>query len=193
MPNVECASRYTRKLHEKACCNPISNWEDRQDFDFAQRGLIYRPDDAAIFDGDGNPVWHHEVFEQFLHGDAPDTVHPSLWRHALLNNYRGLFKVTDGVYQVRGESLANVTFVESDAGYVVIDPLTTVEVAAYALKLLYDHIGKKPIVAVIYSHTHSDHFGGVKGMICEDDVRSGKIRVVASDLDPMNRTASSQN
>ncbi|MDH3376271.1 MAG: MBL fold metallo-hydrolase [Gammaproteobacteria bacterium] len=180
MQNTDVASDYTIKLHEQACLDPIFNCEDRQDFDFAHRGLIHRPDDPAIFDGDGDPAWHHAAFEQFLLGDAPDTVHSSLCRHALLNNYRGLFKVTDGVYEARPESLANVTFVECDTGYIVIDPLTTVKVAAYALNLFYGHIGKNPIVAVIYSHTHVDHFGGVKDMACEDDVRGGKIRVIAS-------------
>ena len=97
-----------------------------------------------------------------MHGDAPATVHPSLWRHALLNNYRGLFKVCEGVWQVRGESLGNATFVETDTGYICIDPLTTVETARYAVDLLYEHVGKRPIVGMIYSHTHSDHFGGVK-------------------------------
>ena len=113
----------TRQAHHTACHDPVFDWENRQDFDFASRGLIHRPDDPAITDSDGVVVWHHEAFEDFLRGDAPETVHPSLWRHALLNNIRGLFKVTDGVYQVRGESLANVTFVEGDTGYVVIDPL----------------------------------------------------------------------
>ena len=174
-------TRFTEQAHRDACCDPIFNWEDRQDFEFASRGLIHRPGDPDIRDANGGVVWHHQAFEDFLHGEAPTTVHPSLWRHALLNNYRGLFKVTEGVYQVRGESLANVTFIESDSGYIVIDPLNTAEVAAYALKLFFEHLGEKPIVAMIYSHTHSDHFGGVKGMISDDDVKSGKIRVIASD------------
>ena len=171
----------TRQAHRAACRDPVFDWENRQDFEFASRGLLHRPDDPAITDADGVVVWHHEAFEDFLHGDAPETVHPSLWRHALLNNFRGLFKVTDGVYQVRGESLANVTFVESDTGYIVIAPLTTVETAAYALNLLYEHVGTRPVVAVVYSHTHSDHFGGVKGVISEEDVSSGRVRVVASE------------
>ena len=171
----------TRQAHRAACRDPVFDWEDRRDFEFASRGLLHRPDDPAITDAGGGVVWRHEAFEDFLHGDAPETVHPSLWRHALLNNHRGLFKVTDGVYQVRGESLANVTFVETDTGYVVIDPLNTVETAAYALNLLYEHVGERPIVAVVYSHTHSDHFGGVKGMISDEDVSSGRVRVIASD------------
>lgn len=170
---------HTRRIHRDACADPVFDWENRQDFEFASRGLVHRPDDPAITDADGVVVWHHEAFEDFLHGEAPETVHPSLWRHALLDNYRGLFRVTDGVYQVRGESLANVTFVETDTGYVVIDPLTTVETAAYALNLLYEHVGRRPIVGVVYSHTHSDHFGGVKGVISEEDASSGRVKVIA--------------
>ena len=181
MTAPERPTAHTRRAHRDACVDPVFDWDNRQDFEFASRGLIHRPDDPAITDADGVVIWHHEAFEDFLHGDAPESVHPSLWRHALLNNYRGLFKITDGVYQVRGESLANVTFVESDTGYIVIDPLTTVEIAAYALNLLHEHVGERPIVAVVYSHTHSDHFGGVKGVISEEDASSGRVRVIAPD------------
>ena len=174
-------TQITKQAQEKAGCDATFDWANRQDFDFASRGLMHRPDDVAVYDSQGNIVWHHKAFEDFLYGDPPLTVHPSLWRHALLNNFRGLFKVTDNVYQVRGESLANVTFIESDNGYIVIDPLTTAEVAAYALNLLFEHVGEKPIVAMIYSHTHSDHFGGVKGMISDEQVESGQIRVFASE------------
>ena len=180
MSNPDPPTVFTRRAHRDACCDPIFDWDNRQDFDFASRGLIHRTSDPSIKDADGRIVWHHEAYEVFLHDNAPETVHPSLWRHALLNNHRGLFKVTDGVYQVRGESLANVTFIEGETGYIVIDPLTTVEVAAYALRLLYEHVAEKPIVAMIYSHTHSDHFGGVKGMISTQDVTSGAVKVIAS-------------
>lgn len=173
-------TKYTLAVQAAAKVAEHFDWEDRQDFEFASVGLIHRPSDPDIRDADGRIVWHHESYEAFLQGEAPATVHPSLWRHALLNNYRGLFRVTDGVYQVRGESLANVTFVETDSGYVVIDPLTTKETARYALELLFEHVGERPIVAVIYSHTHSDHFGGVKGMISEEDVKAGRVRVIAS-------------
>lgn len=180
MPAPDQPTQHTRDAHAGARCDAIFDWDNKQDFAAASRGLIHRPTDSHISANDGTIAWHHAEFEAFLHGDAPASVHPSLWRHALLNNYRGLFKVTDGVYQVRGESLANVTFIESDNGYIVIDPLTTVEVAAYALRLLYEHVGERPIVAMIYSHTHSDHFGGVKGMISDADVSSGEVRVIAS-------------
>ena len=181
MRESDLISDQTRRAHQDACCDPVFNWQDRQDFDFASRGLICRPDDRDIRDADGDIVWHHEQFEAFLHGEAPATVHPSLWRHALLNNYRGLFKVCEGVWQVRGESLGNATFVQTDTGYICIDPLTTVETARYAVELLYEHVGKRPIVGMIYSHTHSDHFGGVKGMITVEDVAKGRCRVVASE------------
>ncbi len=177
--NPERPTEFTGRANAEAATDPTFDWEDRRDFDWAARGLIHRGDEPAIMTADGDIAWHHEGFESFLHGDAPETVHPSLWRHALLNNQRGLFKVTDGVYQVRGESLANVTFIESESGYIVIDPLTTVEVAAYALDLLYTHVGERPIVAMFYSHTHSDHFGGVKGMISDADVAEGRVTVVA--------------
>ena len=174
-------SNHTKKIHKDACCDPIFNWDNKQDFDFASRGLIHRPHDPNIKDKRGEIVWHHEKFEGFLKGDAPQSVHPSLWRHALLNNYRGLFKVCDGIYQVRGESLGNVTFIETISGYIVIDPLTTVETARYALNILFEKVGEKPIVGMIYSHSHSDHFGGVKGMISEEEVNDGKIKVIASE------------
>ena len=181
MRKKELITNHTKKFHKDECSNPIFDWKNKQDFEFASRGLIHRPDDADIRNKDNKIVWHHESFEKFLKGNSPETVHPSLWRHALLNNFRGLFKVCNGVYQVRGESLANVTFVETNSGYVVIDPLTTVETASYALQLLFDHVGKKKIVGMIYSHTHSDHFGGVKGMISEDEVLQGNIKVIASE------------
>ena len=181
MKNYDIASSQTAHAHKEACCNPVFNWQDRQDFDFASRGLIHRPNDPDIKDDDGNIVWHHEEFEAFLHGNASETVHPSLWRHALLNNYRGLFKVCEGVWQVRGESLGNATFIETETGYICIDPLTTAETARYALNLLYEHVGRRPIVGMIYSHTHSDHFGGVKGMISDEDVAEGRCVVVASE------------
>ena len=100
---------------------------------------------------------------------------------ALLNNYRGLFKVCDGIWHVRDDSLSNATFIESKTGYICIDPLTTVETARYALNLLYKHVGERPIVGMIYSHTHSDHFGGVKAMISEKNVAAGNCVVLASE------------
>ena len=179
MTTFSKATKFTIDANKQFLKNSDLNWEDRQDFEFASRGLISRGTEDAIYDDEGEIIWHHASFENFLKGESPKTVNPSLWRHALLNNFRGIFKVTDGIYQVRGESLGNVTFVEGKSGYIVIDPLTTVETASYALNLLFENIGKRPITAVIYSHTHSDHFGGVKGIVSDEDVTSGRVRIIA--------------
>ena len=181
MRNRDLASSFTMDAHRNAMSNPVFDWGNKQDFEDAKKGLIVRPDDEAIFDDDGKIVWHHHAFENCLCNEPPDTAHPSLWRHARLNNDRGVFKVTDGVYQVRGESQANATFVETDNGFIVVDVLTTVETARYALKLVQEHVADKPVLAVVYSHTHSDHFGGIKGMISEEDVESGKVRIIATE------------
>jgi alkyl sulfatase BDS1-like metallo-beta-lactamase superfamily hydrolase len=152
---------------------------DQQDFEDARRGLIDEGP-ATIRDARGHVVWDVEQYA-FLKGDAgaPATVNPSLWRQAQLNLIRGLFKVTDRVYQVRGYDLSNISFVAGDTGYIVIDPLVSAETARAALDLLFQHVEKKPIVAVIYSHSHVDHFGGVKGIVAEEDMRAGKVRIIA--------------
>lgn len=154
---------------------------DRQDFEDAQRGLIAKPDTLTIRDAQGNVVWDLESYKRYigLDKEAPDTVNPSLWRMAQLNVQYGLFKVTDRIYQVRGYDLSNVTFIEGDSGWIVIDPLLSVETAKAAFDLVTEHLGKKPVVAVIFSHSHVDHFGGVRGIIDEADVKAGKVRVIA--------------
>lgn len=141
---------------------------DRQDFDDAMRGFVATVPNAA------NPEQY-----QFLRGDAPDTVNPSLWRLAQLNAIHGLFKVVDGMYQVRGFSLANMTIVEGRTGLIVIDPLSTVASAKEGLDLYFAHRPKRPVVAVVYTHSHSDHYGGAKGVATEDDVQAGRTKVFA--------------
>ena len=110
---------------------------------------------------------------------APATVYPTLWRYALLNNYRGLFEVCDGAWQVWCESLGNVTFLEIYTGYICIDPLMTGEIAHYVLNLHYQGVGKRSIVGMVYFHTHSYYYGVVKGMIADAKVAAGRCRVVA--------------
>jgi alkyl sulfatase BDS1-like metallo-beta-lactamase superfamily hydrolase len=153
---------------------------DEEDFADARRGLIAEGP-ATIRDAKGRAVW--DVMEySFLNAQAaPDTVNPSLWRQARLNLIRGLFKVTDRVYQVRGYDLSNIGFIAGDTGYIVIDPLVSSETAKAALELVYEHLGKKPVVAVIYSHSHVDHFGGSLGVATEAEVQAGKVRVIASE------------
>ncbi|MCY0990251.1 MBL fold metallo-hydrolase [Nannocystis sp. ILAH1] len=154
---------------------------DRADFEDAERGLIARPHTLTITDADGNVVWDLEPFKKFIRRDAPapETVNPSLWRQAQLNMIYGLFKVTERVYQVRGFDLANITYIKGDRGWIVMDPLLTIESAKAAHALVKQHLGDRPIVAVIYSHSHPDHYGGVRGLVEEADVRSGRVRVIA--------------
>lgn len=152
---------------------------DTQDFDEATRGLIATLPDPLVKAADGKLVWDASRFD-FIQGDAPATVNPSLWRQEKLNNARGLFKVTDGIYQIRGYDLANMTLVEGKTGWIVIDPLLTAEIAKATLAFALDKLGSsKPVVAVIYTHSHADHFGGVRGVINEADVLAGKVKVIA--------------
>jgi alkyl sulfatase BDS1-like metallo-beta-lactamase superfamily hydrolase len=152
---------------------------DRADFEDARRGLIDEGP-ATIRDARGHVVWDLEQYA-FLKDGArpPETVNPSLWRLAQLNLIRGLFQVSERVYQVRGYDLSNISFVVGETGYIVIDPLVSAETARAAIELLYKNVGKKPVVAVIYSHSHVDHFGGVKGIVTDEDVRTGRVRIIA--------------
>ena len=111
--------------------------------------------------------------------EGPDTVHPSLWRMARLNGMHGLFEVVPSIYQVRGYDISNVTFVEGDSGVIVIDPLVSTECAAAALALYRAHRGERPVSAVIYTHSHVDHFGGVKGVVSVEDVHSERVPIWA--------------
>jgi alkyl sulfatase BDS1-like metallo-beta-lactamase superfamily hydrolase len=151
------------------------------DFVDAKRGLIAQDPELVVRDVKGNAVWDMAQYSFIKEGSkSPTSVNPSLWRQAQINNIYGLFKVTDHIYQVRGYDVSNISFIEGKTGYIVIDPLVSVEVAKASLDLLYKHVGKKPVVAVIYTHSHVDHWGGVKGVVSEKDAKSGKVKVVAS-------------
>ncbi len=140
-------------------------WGDREDEDFATRGFISAYDQPQIRTADGSRVvWDFTAYD-FLHGDAPDTVNPSLWRHAQLLARAGLFRVTDRVYQIRGFDVSNMTIVVGDTGLIIVDPLSSAETAAAGLALARRTLGDKPVVAVIYTHSHIDHFGGVRGVV----------------------------
>ncbi len=152
---------------------------DRRDFDDALRGFVATVPDALVPGTGARPVWSMKLYD-FLKADAPaDTVNPSLWRQAQLNAIHGLFQVTDRVYQVRGFDLANMTIVEGDTTLIVIDPLLSAETARAALDLYYRHRPRKPVGTVIYTHGHVDHFGGVRGVVDEADVKAGKAQVLA--------------
>ncbi|HLS00186.1 MBL fold metallo-hydrolase [Mycolicibacillus parakoreensis] len=151
---------------------------DTADFADADRGFLAALEPGVVTDADGRVVWDNDAYA-FLAGPAPTSVHPSLWRQCRLTARQGLYEVVPGIYQVRGLDLSNVTFVETDTGVVVIDPLICTEVAAAALGLYRAHRGDRPVRAVIYTHSHVDHFGGVHGVTTADDVDAGRVAVLA--------------
>src|SRR5918997_1944651 len=144
------------------------DFADRSDFDDARRGQLAPPTESIVRATDGRVVWDLDAFA-FLDADCPDTANPSLWRQAQLNAIAGLLEVVPGVYQVRGLDLSNMTLVEGDDGVLVIDPLISVETATAALALYRQHRGDRPVSGVLYTHSHVDHFGGVRGVIGEGD------------------------
>jgi len=153
-------------------------FDDTTDFEDARRGLIGRLDPCVVRAADGRVVWDNESYG-FLDGTAPDTVNPSLWRQSRLAAMDGLFEVVPGIYQVRGLDLSNVTFVEGATGVLVIDPLISTETAAAALGLYRQHRGDRAVVGVIYTHSHVDHFGGVKGVTSQSEVDAGRCTILA--------------
>ena len=152
---------------------------DRQSFEDARRGFIEALGDKLITRPDGRLVWTLQGYEFLASELAPDSVHPGLWRHARVNMANGLYRVTDRVYQLRGFDVSNMTIIEGDTGLIVIDPLISTEVARAAMDLYLKHRPHKPVVAVIYSHSHIDHFGGVRGIVNADDVAAGKVTIWA--------------
>lgn len=156
----------------------LLDFDNTQELDFAQRGLIAAPDSLDIIDADGHVIWSQSAYA-FLEGDAPGTVNPSLWRNAQANHFYGLFEVVEGIYQVRGYDISNITFVAGDTGWVVLDPLMSVECAQAALALVNEHLGERPVKAVVISHSHVDHIGGIKGIVSAEEVASGSVAVIA--------------
>jgi alkyl sulfatase BDS1-like metallo-beta-lactamase superfamily hydrolase len=154
--------------------------DDGRDADFAARGFISTRTDPLIKAADGRTVWNLGAYD-FVRGPAPGAVNPSLWRHIGLLRQHGLYKVGEGMWQVRGFDVSNMTIIRGTTGWIVIDPLVTRETAAAALDLVNTQLGKRPVSAVIYSHSHSDHFGGVRGIVSEADVIAGKVAIIAPD------------
>lgn len=155
-------------------------FEDKRDEEEARRGFIAAPPYKKILAQDGHVAWDMASYEFLLQGKDFESVHPSLQRQAILNMAYGLYEVVpDKVYQVRGFDLSNITFIKSDTGWIVFDPLTARETAKAALDFINEKLGSRPVVAVVFSHSHADHFGGVRGVVREADVRSGKVPVIA--------------
>ncbi|EBH9977155.1 MBL fold metallo-hydrolase [Salmonella enterica subsp. arizonae serovar 40:z36:-] len=172
------ATQYTQQINQQYIKNlPFS---DRQDFADAQRGFIAPlPDHGILNNTDGKPYYRADDYKFDINASAPQTINPSLWRQSQLNGISGLFKVTDRMYQVRGQDISNITFIEGKTGLIVIDPLVTAGAAKASLDLYYQNRPHRPIVAVIYTHSHTDHYGGVKGIVSEEEVKSGKVQIIA--------------
>jgi alkyl sulfatase BDS1-like metallo-beta-lactamase superfamily hydrolase len=160
--------------------NAVNRDFDPADLERVRKGFIAKRQVGLITDEKGRFVGNSDNYE-FLRGgqECPETVNPQLWRHATLNAHHGLFKVADGVWQVRGYDISNITFIRGDNGWVVIDPLTSEHTARAALELMDEHVEKLPTTVVIFTHSHADHFGGVLGVTTKDDVDAGRCQIVA--------------
>ena len=157
-------------------------FSDTRDFDEAARGFLGSIENAKIASPQGRTVWSLEPYAFLNDEKAPPTVDPSLWRQSRLNMHHGLFEVVPGVYQVRGLDIANMTLIEGDKGVVVVDTLTSIEGARAAMELYFQHRGKRPISAVIFSHTHTDHWGGARGVLDDATLASGIVPIIAPNL-----------
>ncbi|MFQ2368740.1 alkyl/aryl-sulfatase [Aeromonas enteropelogenes] len=178
--NPKPASEFTIQANQNVLHTLPFN--DKQDFEDARRGFIAKPDTLTIKDEKGNVVWDLEQYKTYIGLDktAPDTVNPSLWRNAQLNMEYGLFKVTDKIYQIRGFDLSNITFIQGDKGWIVFDPLISPQTAKAALAFINKTLGERPVSAVVYSHSHVDHYGGAAGLFnSPDEVKKNGVQIIA--------------
>ncbi len=170
------ATAHTERAQQKVY--EALNFSDRQSFTDAQRGFIASIDPITITRPDGHVTYDLEAMS-FLDGEAPATVNPSLWRQAQLNaQHHGLYEVCDGLYQVRSFDIANMSLIRGDHGWIIVDPLTSSESSAAALALANEHLGERPVVAVIITHSHADHFAGILGVVTPEQVQSGEVAVI---------------
>ncbi len=151
---------------------------NQQDFEDASKGLIAKAPSVPIKDSEGTVVWDASNYD-YIQGEAPATVNPSLWRQSKLNMHRGLYKVDDGIYQLRGFDLANISIIEGDSGWIVVDPLTTEATAREAIAFAREHLGDKPISAILFTHSHIDHFGGAFGLMNMEQAKGNNVKIVA--------------
>jgi len=177
-PEGKAPSKFTVAFQEQL--RKTLPFEDKRDFEESKKGFIAAPPYKQIMAEAGNVAWDMGSYEFLLTDSQYESIHPSLQRQAVLNMAYGLYEVVPGkIYQVRGYDLANISFIKGDTGWIVFDPLTAKETAAAALKFINEQLGERPVVAVVYSHSHADHFGGVRGVVDEADVASGKVKIIA--------------
>ena len=175
-PEAGVATEATRDANAALAARlPLDEQSDVED---AARGRIAYIDTPAILAEDGHVVWAIPQFD-FLKGDAPDTVNPSLWRQSRLAAEHGLFEVGDGIWQVRGYDLSVMSVIEGKTGWIIVDPLTSTETASAALKLVNDTLGERPVTGLLYTHSHADHFGGARGVLTEEDAKARKVPILA--------------
>ncbi|HNU23987.1 MAG TPA: MBL fold metallo-hydrolase, partial [Mesotoga sp.] len=150
----------------------LLDFDDESEYEFATRGLIAAPEILELKGSTGKVVWSQKAYGFLDESETiPDTANPSLWRHTVLNHSYGLFEVCDGIYQVCGYDLTNLTLIETESGgWIIFDPLMSRECSEAAMRLVEEHFGKRPLMAIVISHPHVDHFGGIKGVIQEDQV-----------------------
>ena len=174
---VKGATEHTSDINHS--CYDHLDFSDIREFEKAGRGLIAAPESLELLDSDGNLIYSQAAFAFVKDTEAPDTANPSLWRHTQLNHHYGLYEVTDGIYQVRGYDLTNFTFIEGDTGWIVFDTGASVVTMQAALAFINETLGERPVVAVVISHSHADHYGGIRGVANEEDLISGAIPIIA--------------
>ncbi len=171
----EITKKKNQEVYEKL------DFEDKEEFECAQRGLIAAPEELELKDENGKVIWSQKAYAFVEDADAPDTVNPSLWRNTQLNHIYGLFEVTDGIYQVRGYDMSNITFIKGETGWIVFDPLMSVECSKAAYELVSRELGEYPVKGIVISHPHVDHYGGIKGIVTAEQVEEENIPIIVPD------------
>src|SRR6202790_2166793 len=172
----------TSEIPKDAASLKALPFSDTGDFDDASRGFMGTIENARIANAQGRVVWSLEPYGFLSEEKAPATVNPSLWRQSRLNMNHGIFEVMPGVYQIRGLDIANMTLIEGDRGVIVIDTLTSIEGARAAMELYFQHRGRRTVAGVIFTHTHTDHWGGARGVLDDETLASGRVPIIAPNL-----------
>ncbi len=173
---VKGATEQTKQANQEVYA--LLDFSDEQELEFAQRGLIAAPESLEIKDENGKVVWSQDAYA-FLASEAPDTANPSLWRHTQLNNIYGLFEVSENIYQVRGYDMTNITLIKGETGWIIFDPLMSVECSEAAMALVKEELGDYPVMGIVISHPHVDHYGGIAGVISKEEAAERKIPIIA--------------